>query len=357
MPDPTGQPTVLISSAGRRVELLRTFRRTCDTFGGGDGAGSGVSGRVLAVDCSWFSSAFHDADEAFLVPPCRDPAFVPRMIELCATHGVDLVVPTIDPELPVYAAARHRFAAVNTAVAISSPEVVAIASDKQRTHEWLTAAGFPTVRQGTVDEVRADPGSWRFPVVVKPRFGSASVGVAVVRNPAELDHATSTAHGHQNTDPEDAYVVQSLARGTEYTVDALVTCEDSGSSGGSVVAAVPRRRIEVRAGEVAKAVTVRSPALIELAEKLGAALPGAFGPLNIQMFLDESSDEIAVIELNARFGGGYPLTFAAGADFPRALLQQARGLPVTAALSGWRDNLVMLRYDAAVFVDGAGAPP
>lgn len=355
MHSPEGQPTVLISSAGRRVELLRAFRRTCDTFHD-DVPGSGGPGGVLAVDCSWFSSAFHDTDEAFLVPRCADPDFVPRVVEICRTHGVDLVVPTIDPELPVYAAARDQFAGVNTTVAISSPEVVAIASDKQRTHEWLSAEGFPTVRQGTVDGVRADPGSWRFPLVVKPRFGSASVGVTVVRNIAELEHAVTSPHRDQNADRQNAYVVQSLARGTEYTIDVLVTRDRGESSAGTVVTAVPRRRIEVRAGEVAKAVTVRSPALIELAEKLGAALPGAYGPLNIQMFLDDDTDQIAVIELNARFGGGFPLSFAAGADFPRALLQEARGLPVTASLAGWRDNLVMLRYDAAVFVDGAGAP-
>jgi carbamoyl-phosphate synthase large subunit len=296
---------------------------------------------VLATDLSWFSSAFHDADESFLVPRITSPDFVPRMLEICEQQGVDLVVPTLDPELPVYAAARERFAAIGTTVAISSPEVAAIAGDKQHTHDWLVANGFPTVVQGTVDDVRTDPTAWPFPLMVKPRFGSASIGVARVNDMAELEAAAG----------DDAdMIVQTLAAGTEHTIDLLAARD------GRCLAAIPRKRIEVRAGEVSKGVTVRSPALVELAEKLCAALPGPFGALNVQVFVGAELGQLAVIEVNARFGGGYPLSYAAGADFPLALVQEALGQPITAPLEGWRDRLVMLRYDAAVFVNEDEAP-
>ena len=330
MPD-ASTPTVLISSAGRRVELLRAFRHTLDTLGGG---------RVLATDLSWYSGAFHDADEAFPVPRITSPDFVPRMLAICEQQHVDLVIPTLDPELPVYAAARDQFAAIGTTVAISSPEVAAIAGDKQHTHDWLVANGFPTVVQGTVDDVRADPSAWPFPLIVKPRFGSASIGVAVVHDLDALEHAA----------PGDDAIVQTLATGTEHTIDLLA------DRSGRCLAAIPRKRIEVRAGEVSKAVTVRVPALAELAEKICAALPGPFGALNFQVFVSPDAGQLAVIEVNARFGGGYPLSYAAGADFPLALVQDALGQPITAPLEGWRDGLVMLRYDAAVFVDEDDAP-
>jgi carbamoyl-phosphate synthase large subunit len=116
------------------------------------------------------------------------------------------------------------------------------------------------------------------------------------------------------------------------------------------VCAVPRRRIEVRAGEVSKAVTTRSAALERLAADVCAALPGPFGVLTIQVFVDDSSGQLAIIELNARFGGGFPLSREAGADFPRWMLEDLVGLPSTATADRWRDGVVMLRYDAAVFV-------
>jgi len=318
--------TVLVSSAGRRVELLRGFRDAL--------AAAGLAGRVLAADRSWYSSAFHEADEGLLVPSCDEDAFVPAVLDLCEKHAVDLIVPTIDPELPVYAAARERFAGAGVTVAVSGPEAVTIAADKVRTHAWLVETGLPTVRQAGVDVVRADPPGWPFPLVVKPRFGSAGIGVAVVHDAAELDVAARAGE----------VVVQEVARGREHTIDLLV------DRAGRCVSAVPRRRLEVRAGEVSKAVTVRSSALEDVAARVAERLPGAYGPLTVQVFSDEDGG-LAVIEVNARFGGGFPLAREAGADHPRWLVEEVAGLTSTADRGAWRPGLVMLRYDAAVFVD------
>jgi carbamoyl-phosphate synthase large subunit len=111
---------------------------------------------------------------------------------------------------------------------------------------------------------------------------------------------------------------------------------------------VPRRRLEVRAGEVSKGITVREPAVIDLAVRAAEALPGAWGCLNVQIFHDVASGQLAVIELNPRFGGGFPLAWEAGAHYPRWILEEVLGLPSTVH-DRWTDGLVMLRYDAAVF--------
>lgn len=306
---------------------------------------------MLATDASSLSSAFHDADASFLVPRCDGPDFVPRMLELCETHRVDLVVPTIDPELPVYAAAREHFAEIGTTVAVSSPEVVEIASDKRRTHDWLVAEGFPTVAQARPEAVRASPDQWSFPLVVKPRFGSASVGVVTVHDRADLDRTLAGVPAGREM------IVQELAAGDEHTIDVLLTSAGAPTDAAEVQAVVPRKRLAVRAGEVAKAETIRSVELIELAEKLCCALPGPYGPLNLQVFVDRRAGRLAVIEINARFGGGVPLSIAAGADMPLGLLQDALGQPVSAPLSGWQANLMMLRYDASVLVPSAEISP
>jgi len=320
--------SVLISSAGRRVALLEAFRASVRDLGVGDA-------RVLAADASEYSAAFHRADQGFVVPRCADESYIPTLLSLCEREGVRLVVPTIDPELPILAAHRHAFAAIGATVAVSGPDTVAIGSDKWMTHRWLREQGFPTVRQSDPGEALARPADWAPPLLVKPVRGSASIGVEVVGTRAELE--VLAARG-------DDLIVQSIAPGAEHTVDVYVAAD------GAVHGVVPRRRLETRGGEVSKGITVRSEPLIGLVTDLVARLPDAFGALNVQVFLDEA-DTSAVIEINARFGGGFPLTHAAGADYTRWLVEEVYGLPGSAGSDGWRTGVVMLRWDDAVFLD------
>jgi carbamoyl-phosphate synthase large subunit len=316
---------VLMSSAGRRVALQNIFRQTLRTMG--------LSGEVMAVDMSPMSAAFQNADRAFLVPACRDEAFIPTVLEICQRHRIKLVVPTIDTELPYYANARHLFEAIGTAVAVSSPAVIGIASDKAQTHCWLKRNGFPVPRQAHLDDVKRDASDWSFPAVVKPRNGSASNGIVFATRRADLD----------SIDNPSGYVVEEQIHGIEYTTDLLVT------SGGRCACAVPRRRIAVRGGEVMKAETCRLPELEALTSAICEALPGACGVLNIQVMVGDAG--AAVIEINPRFGGGFPLAWEAGADYPRWMLEELLGRPSTASKDSWCDGVTMLRYDAAVYVD------
>lgn len=320
---------VLVSSAGRRGALVKLFRGALDALG--------VDGAVVAADMSKLSSAVMLADEAVVVPACTSEAFVPALLDACRAHDVRLVVPTIDTELAVLAAARERFADDGIEVAVSGPETVALAGDKVQTHSWLVEHGFPTVRQAPLEDVAAGDPDWTLPVIAKPRGGSSSVGLAVVHDALELEVAAR----------QGADIVQSIAPGREHTVDVLVGRD------GRVVCAVPRLRLAVRAGEIAKGVTVRLPALEALVTELCEALPDARHVLTVQVFVDETTGAMHVIELNARFGGGYPLSRAAGARFPELLLAGVLGLPIDDTWAAWRDGVVMLRYDDAVFVDAS----
>jgi carbamoyl-phosphate synthase large subunit len=307
------------------VALLRIFRDAL--------AETGRGGKVMASDMSRLSSAALLADRSFLVPSCTSPAFIPAMLEICRANDIGLVIPTIDTELPAYASNRTLFSEIGTTVAVSSPEVVSIGGDKEKTHAWLVRNGFPAVRQARAEDAAREADSWVFPLVVKPRFGSSSIGVAVAETSEQL----------QILAEKGGMLAQEIARGIEFTVDVFADCR------GRCACAVPRKRLEVRGGEVSKAMTVRCEPLMDLACRICDALPGAYGALNIQMFLEEETRELKVIEINPRFGGGFPLTWEAGGKFPRWMLEECLGLSPTASDASWRDGLVMLRYDDAVF--------
>ncbi len=330
---------VLISSAGRRVGLMDAFRDAL--------AALGLQGELLAADISRTAPAFHKADRAFVIPRCTTDDFIPHMRDLCAREGVTLVVPTIDTELMAWAQARHDFAAAGTAVGVSAPDTIAIGGDKLRTHAWLTEQGFPTVGQARPEDVlegRVGGERWRYPLLVKPIGGSSSIGVARVVDADDLRLKTRGG----------GYLVQTIAPGVEYTVSVFVDGQ------GRARCAVPRRRLEVRNGEVSKGMTVRLPALQDLALRIAEALPGAYGAMNVQIFAADggggaAAPTLSVIELNPRFGGGFPLAARAGANYAQWLLEDVLGLPSSARPDGWRDGLVMLRYDEAVYLSAQDA--
>lgn len=316
--------TVLISSAGRRVALLRAFQEAVRP----------LSGRVIAADASPLSAAAHLADARFVVPRCTSPEFVDFMLDLCQREGVRLIVPTIDPELLVYAEHRDRFAAIGTRVLVSSKQVIEIGAKKDLTARWLTDNGLPAPRTCSIDQALD---TLPLPFIVKPVAGSASIGVRTIRSPVELSAVTRDAD----------YIAQEIASGDEYTVDVLLTQD------GDFVDAVPRRRIEVRAGEVSKGITARVPELESLARDLAAKLPGAQGVINFQAFFEPAGRRAKIIEINPRFGGGYPLAHHAGANFARWLVEETAGLkPISPGT--WREGVLMLRYDDAVFIETGG---
>lgn len=301
----------------------------------------GAASKVFTADCGWSAPAAFCAEESYRVPRCTDAGFVDAVLQLCEAHGIGLVIPTIDTELPVYAAASEKFAQAGVTVCISRPSAVQICCDKVATHEWLTANGFPTVRQTDLATALSQPAEWPLPLIAKPYNGSASIGIRRIQTRLELEALAENGGA--------SYIAQEIAPGREFTINLYV------NRSGECVCATPHWRMEVRSGEVSKGVTVKDRRLMELGRSVTEALPGAYGALNMQCFLDESGAS-RIIEMNARFGGGYPLAHRAGAYFTDWLLDELDGKRVS-YFDGWTDDLAMLRYDEAVFVPGSKVRP
>jgi carbamoyl-phosphate synthase large subunit len=319
---------MLISSAGRRVGLLACFRDSIAT--------RGADWTVFAIDSGSTAPAAFVADHALCVPRCTDPGFLDAVLQLCAKYRVRLLIPTIDTELPVYAAASGQLAEIGVKACISELSAVQICCNKIATHEWLVANGFPTVRQTGLRSALLHPSDWPLPLIAKPYNGSASLGVRRIQTRLEFEAMV---------DMSSECIVQEIASGREFTINVYV------NQSGECICAVPHWRMEVRAGEVSKGVTVKNRRLMDLARAVAEALPGAYGPLNIQCFMDDSGTT-RIIEVNARFGGGYPLAHRAGGRFTDWLLDELEGKRLS-YFDDWTDDLAMLRYDEAVFVSGS----
>ncbi len=310
---------VLVTSASRKVGLVRAFRDALSAEGGG---------AVLAADASPLSAALYVADGHVLLPRSTHPEFLDFLVDYCRREAVRLVVPTRDEELPIFAAHRERFTEVGTVMLVPSPEVVRVCQDKAAFLDACEAAGLATPRR--VDF--SIPGL-RFPLFVKPRFGKGSRLTFRADDARDLDLALGKV-----PDP----IVQELVEAPEFTIDLFADLD------GRVLSVVPRERMLVLGGESFISRTVKSVPLIEAAIRLAREL-GLTGHNTIQCFLDGA--RIPFIEVNPRFGGAAALSFAAGAPSPRFLVRLLQGKTVARAVDDFRDGLVMLRYTEDLFLE------
>jgi len=311
---------ILFTSAGRRVGLMNAMRESL--------AQLGLSWRVVAADCApELSSACQLADASHRVPRANSDEYIGAVLDICRREEVALVVPTIDTELIAFSTNEPLFATENVRVNIGGEEFVRTARDKALTAERLNALGVATPRTSAGDSALDD---LHFPVVAKPKGGSASIGIR---------HYLS-AEDYRRDPPSADYILQEMLNGPEYTVNSF--CD----SGGAFRCAVPHLRIETRGGEVSKGRTERRADLTDIAERI-ATLRGARGAYCFQAIVTDRGP--VVFEINARFGGGYPLAHRAGATFAKWLLEEATNAPSTANDS-WHDGLLLLRYDSEVFV-------
>ncbi|MCP4250178.1 MAG: ATP-grasp domain-containing protein [bacterium] len=313
---------VLFSSAGRRVSLIQAFCRAADDLG--------VELITHAADCHPMAPALQVVDTSVMVPPVTTGRYCDCLLEYCRTHAIDAVVPLIDPELLPLSEARERFAAQGTQVVVSAPQVIRISRDKARTSQYLREKGFAAPRVLTARELEAPT----FPLFIKPKSGSSSLGAHKIETPQALTY-------YRSLSPDS--IVQEFVPGVEYTVDVFAGFD------GRPRCAVPRRRLEVRGGEVSKGQTVRHERMMRESCRLVEALGGCQGVITVQCFLTPA-DEIVFIEINPRFGGGVPLSIRAGADSPRWILELLLGRDPEIGWANWTDGLLMLRYDRGIFL-------
>jgi carbamoyl-phosphate synthase large subunit len=316
---------VLLTAASRRVPLVRAFQAALRDLG--------VPGRVIVTDVNQMSPAVHVADRAYDVPLASAPGYIEAVLAICRAERVALVVPTIDDELVLFGEALERFEARDMRVAVSPPLTSGICNDKYRTALSLRAHGIAVAETFLPGQLPDPPA---LPLFIKPRLGRGSVGAFPVTTPRQLDFFLDYV-----ADP----VVQEYLDGPEFTIDML--CDFSGRP----LAIVPRERVVIRAGVIDRGRTVRDERLLDLARSVARALP-FHGPVNIQCRVVRGRP--IVFEINPRFSGGIPLTIAAGADFPRMLLQMARGQRVAPAIGEFRDGLWMSNYEESVFLERDG---
>jgi len=318
--------SVLFTCIGRRVSLLNCFHRAAGQLK--------INASFFGTDTTELSSALQLCDKNFLVKPITHSDYIRQLLTIVKTNKVKLLVPTVDLDLKLLAQNKPKFVAMGCCVLISTPNVVDICQDKRKTYRFLLKNGFDTPVTISVRTALSRK-KLNWPCLLKPWDGYASRGNAVVKNRKELLFFAKRVPN---------VICQEFIDGTEHTCDVYVDFSMK------VRCVVPRKRIEVRAGEVSKGQVVKHSAICSEAARLVETLGAGPGVITLQLFLTRD-DKIRFIEINPRFGGGVPLSIKAGANFPKWILQELLGKTTRIKFDGFKDRLTMLRYDGEVWLE------
>jgi len=309
--------SILITAIGKRVQLIKHLKQ---------------SFRIVGIDASILNPAKNFTDIFYQVPRYTQENYAEELMKICLKENVKMIIPLFEKEFLTLLKFKNEFESKGIKLLLSDKKVIEICNGKFYTYEFFKNWKIKTPKSYMTEEVTD---LQEFPLIIKPEDGMGSEGVYKVHNENELLFFCRYV-----SNP----IIQEFIQGTEYTIDVL--CDFNGK----VISAVPRERLEIRAGEVSKSRTVKNKDIIEktaeLIEKLNKE-GTVRGPVTVQCIVNETG--IYFIEINPRFGGGVPLSFEAGVNYGKYLSQMLEGKEVKSIIGEFKE-ITMLRYDEAVFI-------
>lgn len=315
---------ILITTIGRRGTLSKIFKKELNK----------IAGKVVVTDNSPLAPALYQADKYYHTLRIDADSYISKILKICKKEDIKVIIPLLEKSFPIFNQARDLFEGNGIKLLLSSARVIDLCKDKYQLYQYFKKMGIPTPETYLPQQVNELQDTSFFPLFIKPRNGQGSQNTFKINKQEELEFFINYL---------DDLIIQEYLEGEEYTVDTLSNLE------GNVLSAVPRKRLEVRSGEVSKAVTVKNEKLIQLSVKVIEDL-GIIGPANLQAKILPDG-EIKVIEINPRFGGGIPLSYQAGVNYPLLIARMARGEKIKPFIGEFQDGLTMLRYDTPIFKD------
>lgn len=307
---------ILFTCAGRRTYLLKYFKENMET---GD--------KIVATDMQLSAPALTVADVKIQVPAVYDPNYVDITLGICKEQKIDALLCLNDLELPILAENKSKFEALGVTVIVSDPEVIDICFDKYKTAQWVESIGLnaPKTYVRLADAKDAlEKNEITFPLFMKPRWGSGSIGLESIADMEELDiYYNNLMKKIKKTilataSVGDEYImIQEKLGGKEFGLDVMNDLK------GNNVGVSVKQKLAMRAGETDKAITVDLPEVREMGATIGRKLKH-IGNLDVDI-MQRANGDYCVLELNPRFGGGYPFSYEAGVNMPKAIIAWLKG--------------------------------
>jgi carbamoyl-phosphate synthase large subunit len=339
----TTEISIMVSSVGRRNYLLEWFRDAAKAMD--------IHATIVAGDGDPYAPGFSSADRSVVLPPISSENYLNTLLDACVQNDVDLLCSVHDYDITTISTGALERLAGSGVVAVVPPQTTLdVVADKVRTTEALLGGGL--LAPLTVEATQRDAITANGHYVVKHRYGSASSGVFIVEKghlPEAILVSSLSAPSkdgvRSGTSEPRFVVVQEKVEGEEYGLDVI--CDLDGTFQGVLA----RRKLRMRAGETDRAITVDSSPFENLARKLASTLE-LRGNTDVDVIVTPENEQY-IIDINPRFGGGYPFVHMAGANVPACYIAWATGAEIDPAWLQYEVGVVSSKYQS---VQRSGQP-
>lgn len=245
-------------------------------------------------------------DECFCSVPTTDsPEYLEWLSSFLLSHSISYAIPSIDPELVIWARNRKIFDAAQVVPLINSPPLIDLCSDKWLFYKRL-ASTMPSVAIPT--SISNDYHEYPTPFLLKPRSGYGGRGIQVINSPSEYSHFSHLIG--------DLYVKQPIVSTAdhEYSLSAFFGKQSE------LLDYICLRRKLAYAGYTESAILDSSDYSGILKDIAGSFLP--VGPTNIQFRMEGA--EIRLLEINPRISSATSIRSIYGYNEAAMLIEYAR---------------------------------
>lgn len=308
---------VLLTSVGRRTYMIEYFRKALANSG------------LVHASNSVLTYSLKQADKYVLSPQIYDDSYIDFLLNYCNANNINAIISLFDIDLPILAKNKKKFTDYGIQLVVSNELVTEICNDKWRTYNFLKGIGInqsPTYLSLKETKDALNDHIIKFPLIIKPRWGMASIGVLEANNMQELDVLyqklidiifNSYLKFESNSDIHSCILIQEKIIGDEFGLDILNDLQ------GNYVTTIAKHKLAMRSGETDIAQIVDSTMFIPISQNIANHLCH-IANLDVDCFVTPNGD-IYVLEMNCRFGGQYPFSHLSGVDFPKQIINWLEG--------------------------------
>ena len=254
-------------------------------------------------DCDKNSAAFYPKKKTKFHLTCRVKSnrkrYIKDILKITKENNINLIIPLSDLDLYILSKHKFFFYKLNCFPIISSPEVINTCFDKIKLSKFCEKnnINYPHLYKN-----KKEIGSGTF--TKKEIRGSGSSGLEKIRNKKFLKEFN-----------DRKFIFQKYIKGQEYHLDIFNDLK------GNYISTCIKKKILMRSGETDKCEIIHNRK-IELFSKTISKCLKHIGNLDCDIILNNKK-KIFLIDLNPRFGGGYPFTHLAGLNYLLALVRMS----------------------------------